>query len=101
VSISAATITSHAMPRLRRNPVNIYGSVAGIIIFLSVFIGDSLSTRPTFKYSVPILRTPMAVLITVGHMAHNAMVKSAAGSDCLKITKPNGNHASGEIGRST
>ena len=29
VSISLATITSHAMPRLNRKPVNMYGSVAG------------------------------------------------------------------------
>ena len=37
VSISAATITSHAMPRLRRKPVNMYGSVAGSRILNSVF----------------------------------------------------------------
>ena len=48
VSISAATITSHAMPRLKRKPVNIYGSVAGISTLNSVFVRDSFSTFATF-----------------------------------------------------
>ena len=48
------------------------------------------------------LRTPTAVLMTVGHMAQSAMVKSAAGSDCSERSPdPSGNHANGEIGRST
>ena len=64
-----------------------------------VFIQESFSTRPTFKYSGLMLRTPTAVLITVGHMAQMAMIKIAAGSDCRKITKPSGSQANGEIGR--
>jgi hypothetical protein len=44
-------------------------------------------------------RTPTAVLITVGHIAHNAMVKTAAGSDFWKMTRPRGSQARGEIGR--
>ena len=75
------------------------GKVAGMMMRLSVFIRESLSTRPTLRYSGLILRTPTAVLITVGHMAQVAMVKIAAGSDCLKITNPNGNHAKGDMGR--
>ena len=45
------------------------------------------------------LRTPTAVLITVGHIAQSAMVKMAAGSDFWKMTSPSGSQASGEIGR--
>ena len=43
--------------------------------------------------------TPTAVLITVGHIAHRAMVNTAAGSDFWKTTRPRGSQASGEIGR--
>jgi hypothetical protein len=34
-------------------------------------------------------------------MAQMAMVKTAAGSDCLQMTNPRGSQASGEIGRNT
>ena len=44
-------------------------------------------------------RTPTAVLITVGHIAHSAIVKIAAGSDFWNTTRPSGSQASGEIGR--
>ena len=37
--------------------------------------------------------------MTVGHIAHMAIVKIAAGSDFWKITSPRGSHARGEIGR--
>ena len=37
--------------------------------------------------------------MTVGHIAHSAIVKTAAGSDFWKTTSPSGSHASGEIGR--
>ena len=46
-------------------------------------------------------RTPTAVLSTVGHMAQMAMVKSAAGFEFSKSTRPRGSQASGETGRST
>ena len=49
VSISTATMTSHAMPRLRRNPVNMYGSVAGSRILKKRVAGDSFSTRATLR----------------------------------------------------
>ena len=39
------------------------------------------------------------MLITVGHIAHSAIVNTAAGSDFWKMTRPSGSHASGEIGR--
>src|SRR5260370_16889307 len=78
-----------------------YGNVAGIMILLSFLNGESFSTRPTLRYSVLMLRTPIAVLITVGHMAQSAIVNNAAGSDCLKMTKPNGSQPNGEIGLST
>ncbi len=46
-------------------------------------------------------RTPIIVLMTVGHIEQMAMAKSAAGSDFWKRTRPSGSQASGEIGRST
>src|SRR5262245_64430587 len=92
-------MTSHARPSDSRYPVNTYGSEAGTMIFLSIFHRESFSTRPTFRYSWPIERTPTAVLMTVGHIAQSAIVNTAAGSDFWKITRPSGSHASGEIGR--
>jgi hypothetical protein len=49
VSISEATITSHAMPRLSRYPVKTYGSVAGTTIFRKVVVRDSRRTLATFQ----------------------------------------------------
>ena len=46
-------------------------------------------------------RTPIIVLMTVGHIEQTAIAKSAAGSDFWKSTRPSGSQASGEIGRST
>ena len=48
-NISLATMTSQAMPRLKRNPVNMYGSVAGTTIFANVVNLDSRSTFATFQ----------------------------------------------------
>jgi len=47
VSISDATITSHAMPRLSRKPVNMYGSAAGSMTLNSILLRESFSTRAT------------------------------------------------------
>src|SRR5688572_9171334 len=99
VNISAATITSHAIPRLNRNPVNIYGSVAGISTLKSVFVRESFNTFATFRKSCGIARTPTAVFKTVGHIAQTAMVNSAEGSGFWNSTNPNGSHASGDTGR--
>ena len=49
VSISAATMTSQAMPRLRRNPVNMFGNAAGSNTEKSVRVRDNLSTRATLR----------------------------------------------------
>ena len=49
VSISAATITSHAIPKLNRHPANMYGIAAGNRILISVLAFDSRSTFATFR----------------------------------------------------
>src|SRR6266404_4712198 len=69
------------------------------MILVSIVKRESFSTRPTLRWSGLIERTPTAVLMTVGHIAQSAIVKTAAGSDWRKITRPSGSHASGEIGR--
>src|SRR5216117_2262655 len=69
------------------------------MILVSIVKRESFSTRPTLRWSGLIERTPTAVLMTVGHIAQRAIVKTAAGSDWRKITSPSGSHASGEIGR--
>ena len=79
--------------------MNTYGSDAGTMIFVSILKRESRSTRPTFRWSGLIDRTPTAVLITVGHIAQSAIVNTAAGSDFWKITRPSGSQASGEICR--
>src|SRR5438094_9398590 len=81
VSISLATITSHAIPRLNRYPVNMCGSVAGTSTLENVWSLESLSTFATFQYSCGIDFTPDIVLRTVGHIEHRAIVNNAAGSD--------------------
>ncbi len=101
VSISDATITSHAIPIDSRKPVNMYGKVAGIITLRINVQPRSRSTRATFRYSALMLRTPTAVLTTVGHIAQIAIVNSAAGSERWKTIRPIGSHANGEIGRNT
>ena len=49
VSISAATITSHATPIDKRTPVIMYGSTAGKRIFLNIVHSERLSTRATLR----------------------------------------------------
>jgi len=49
VSISAATITSHATPIDSRTPVIMYGSTAGNRILVKTFHSERFSTRATFR----------------------------------------------------
>ena len=49
VSISAATITSHATPIDRRTPVIMYGSTAGNKIFRNTVHSERFSTRATLR----------------------------------------------------
>ena len=49
VSISAATITSHAMPIESLTPVNMYGSTAGKRMRVTIFHSERLSTRATLR----------------------------------------------------
>src|SRR6186997_3372827 len=81
VSISLATITSHAIPRLRRYPVNTCGSVAGRRTLVKVWKRERRRTFATFLYSCGIAFTPAIVLSTVGHIEQSPIVNRAAGSD--------------------
>src|SRR4051812_45520652 len=108
-SISTATITSHAMPRLNRKPVNMYGREAGSSTFQNVARRLSFKTLATFRKSCGIARTPTAVLSAVGQSEQIAIVRvhchavaSTDGFDFLTdnmITPASGYHASGETGR--
>src|SRR5438552_2360638 len=81
VSISLATMTSHAIPRLKRYPVNMCGRVAGTRTFEKVWNFVRRRTFATFQYSCGMDFTPDIVLITVGHIEQRAIVNKAAGSD--------------------
>ena len=49
MSISTATMTSHAIPRDRRKPVNMYGRAEGIRTLNKVFMRESFSTLATLR----------------------------------------------------
>src|SRR4029453_10482491 len=74
-SISAATMTSHAMPMEIRIPVRIVGAAAGRMMVKAGRKVPTSSVRATLSHSLRTAATPNAVLISIGH------------SEQMKITK--------------
>src|SRR5580704_17692755 len=66
-SISAATITSQAMPIEMRMPVRMVGAAAGRMIVKARRKVPTSSVRATSSHSRRTAATPNAVLISIGH----------------------------------
>src|SRR5690606_40975476 len=76
-SISAATITSHAMPIEIRMPVTIVGAAAGRITVSARFHAGTSSVRATFSHSRRTDATPNAVLISIGQTEQMKITNTA------------------------
>ncbi|MCY1548238.1 hypothetical protein D9M68_843340 [compost metagenome] len=74
-SISAATITSQAMPMLMRMPVRMVGAAAGRITWKALRSGLTSSVLATLSQSRLTAATPNAVLISIGQIEQMKMTK--------------------------
>src|SRR6516164_5050611 len=74
-SISAATITSQAMPIEIRIPVRMVGAAAGSTTCSARRKPDTSSVRATFSHSRLTDPTPWAVLINIGQTEQMLMTK--------------------------
>src|SRR5215813_12251468 len=100
-SISAATITSHAMPMEMRMPVRIVGAAAGRMIVNARRNVPTSSVFATLSHSRRTEATPNAVLIIVGHNEQMQITKIDERLESLIVYSASGIQASGEIGLST
>src|SRR5260370_22569206 len=100
-SISAATITSHAIPIEMRIPVTMVGAAAGRITVSARRSGGTSSVRATFSQSRRTAATPNTVLISIGHTEQMKITKIADVEELLIVYSAIGIHARGEIGLST
>src|SRR5262245_25046251 len=97
-SISAATITSHAMPMEMRMPVRIVGAAAGRMIVNARRNVPTSSVLATLSHSRRTEATPNAVLIIVGHNEQLKIKKIDERLESLIVYSASGIQASGEIG---
>ena len=97
-SISAATITNHAIPIEILIPVRIVGAAAGRITKNAFRNGDTSKVFATFNSSLRTLATPNAVLSSIGHTEHIKMTKIPEIDESLIVYSAMGIHANGEIG---
>ncbi len=74
-SISAATITSQAMPIEMRMPVRMVGAAAGRMMVKARRKVPTSSVRATLSHSRRTAATPNAVLISIGHSEQMKMTK--------------------------
>src|SRR5215813_11886991 len=100
-SISAATITSQAMPMEMRMPVRIVGAAAGRMIVKARLSGETSSVRATFNHSRRTEATPNAVLINIGQTEQMKITKIDEIDESLMVYSASGIQASGEIGFNT
>ena len=84
-SISAATITSQAMPMLMRMPVRMVGAAAGRMTSSARRIGLTSSVRATFSHSRRTPATPKAVLISIGHTEQMKITKMPLIDESLMV----------------
>jgi hypothetical protein len=84
-SISAATITSQAMPIEIRMPVMMVGAAAGRITLKAVRNGPTSSVRATFSHSRRTPPTPNAVLISIGQTEQMKITKIEEIAESLMV----------------
>src|SRR5918996_4804224 len=97
-SISAATITSQAMPIEMRMPVMMVGAAAGRITANALRIGDTSRVRATFSQSRRTEATPNAVLMSIGQIEQTKITNTEETFESLSVKSASGIQASGEIG---
>ena len=100
-SISAATITSQAMPIEMRMPVMMVGAAAGRITANALRSGDTSSVRATLSHSRRTEATPNAVLMSIGQIEQTKITNTAETFESLSVKSASGIQASGEMGLST
>ena len=100
-SISAATITSQAMPMLMRMPVTMVGAAAGKITKKALRRGVTSSVLATLSHSRLTAATPKAVLISMGQTEQMKMTKMPLTSESFRVYSAKGIQASGLMGLST
>ena len=84
-SISAATITSQAMPIEIRMPVMMVGAAAGRITRKALRNAPTSSVAATLSHSLRTLATPNAVLISIGHSEQMKITKIAEIEESLIV----------------
>ena len=84
-SISAATITSQAMPIEIRMPVRIVGAAAGKITVNARLTVPTSSVRATLIHSLRTAATPNAVFNSIGHTEQMKMTKIADSPESLMV----------------
>src|ERR1700745_3462044 len=89
-SISAATITSHAMPMEIRMPVRIVGAAAGRMMVKARRKGPTSSVRATLSHSLRTEATPNAVLISIGHNEQMKITKIEDRLESLMVERGGG-----------
>ena len=100
-NISAATITSQAIPMEIRMPVRMVGAAAGKITRKAVFNWLNSWVCATEIQSLRTFATPNAVLMSMGQIEQMKMTKIADCSESLMINSASGIQARGDIGRNT
>ena len=84
-SISAATMTSQAMPMEMRMPVTMVGAAAGRMMVKALRKGRTSKVRATFSHSLRVEATPKAVLTSIGHTEQMKMTKIAEIEESLIV----------------
>ena len=84
-SISAATITSHAMPIEIRIPVRMVGAAAGRMTVKARRSVPTSSVRATLIHYLRTAATPNAVLSSIGHTEQMKMTKIADSPESLMV----------------
>src|SRR3981189_2560210 len=97
-SISAATITSQAMPIEIRMPVRMVGAAEGRITRKALRSGVTSRGYATFNQSWRTEATPNAVLISIGHTEQMKITKMPEMGLALIVYSASGIQASGEMG---
>src|SRR5712671_3678557 len=100
-SISAATITSQAMPSEIRMPVRMVGAAEGSTTRKALRNGVTSRVFATFSQSLRTEATPNAVLINIGQTEQMKITNTPEMELSLMVYSASGIQASGEIGFST
>src|SRR6201982_1658723 len=97
-SISAATMTSQAMPIEMRMPVRMVGAAAGRMMVKGGRTTPTSGVRATLSHSLRTEATPNAVLISIGHSEQMKITKIEDRLESLMVERGGGIPGGGEDG---